>query len=593
MEVGSSVAAGSVDTDDTGIAAVEKVKSPEEELLDLLARQGRRVPYPVLAVLSVVAWLAYAHTEVYKLAIWLAAVVVVLIVRYVVLGRLPEMHERSLDERINIAVLLSAINGIAHGASLYFFPLLTEVERAIQSMMLAGLSTAAVATTAGYRRIFVAYLIPIYAPLTVLWATNGSWSTPTPANATLAATIALFAGVLMMLARDTERQFFETIRIRKEQEALNEQLQEALQAAGVADRAKTRFLAAASHDLRQPIHALSLFGASLRMQNLPDNVRELANNIDESISVLASQLDALLDISRLDAGVVKPELGVIDLTAMLRRVGREFEPEAHDKGLSVTLELEENCQVRSDKLLLERVIRNLLNNALRYTEHGGITLRTTVAGDQCIVEIADTGIGIAEGEQSKIFSEFYQVSREATETRQGLGLGLSIVTRLLGLLGTPLELESTPGEGTSIKITLPLEQTEKEDQEVGETTRLSGLHVLVIDDDRAVRTAMSALLDNFGARTTAAEDVDEALAMAQAERPDIVLSDLRLENATGIDAICRIRELYGDLPAILITGDTSPEQIHKAQETGLDILHKPVNAAELERSIAAALAPVG
>lgn len=589
MEVGSTAATAPADTE---IAAVEKVKSPREELLDLLARQGRRVPYPVLAVLSVVAWLAYSHTEAYKLAIWLSAVVVVLIVRYVVLGKLPEMHDRSLDERINIAVLLSAINGVAHGASLYFFPLLTEVERAIQSMMLAGLSTAAVATTAGYRRIFVAYLVPIYVPLTVLWATNGSWSAPTPANATLAATIALFAAVLMMLARDTERQFFETIRIRKEQEALNGRLQEALQAAGVADRAKTRFLAAASHDLRQPIHALSLFGASLRMQNLPDNVRELANNIDESISVLASQLDALLDISRLDAGVVEPEPGVVDLTAMLRRVGREFEPEAHDKGLSVTLDLEENCQVSSDKLLLERVIRNLLNNALRYTERGGITIRTTTSGDHCVLEIADTGIGIAESEQRNIFSEFYQVSQESNEARQGLGLGLSIVTRLLSLLETPLELASRPGEGTSVKITLTLEQTEKEDQDVGETARLNGIHVLVIDDDHAVRTAMSTLLGNFGARTTTAQDVHEALAMAQAERPDIVLSDLRLDDASGIDAIGRIRELYGGLPAVLITGDTSPEQIHKAQASGLDILHKPVNAAELERKIAAAMAPV-
>jgi signal transduction histidine kinase len=513
----------------------------------------------------------------------------VLAVRYAVLTRLPNMTDWSLDARINIAVLLSAINGVTHASSLAFFPMLTDIERTIQSLILAGLCIAAVATTAGHRRVFVAYFLPIFPTLVVLWATKGSWSVPDRTDVILALAIALFAFVLLINSRDTERQFVETIRIRKEQEELNKQLQAALQAAGVADRAKTRFLASASHDLRQPIHALSLFGAALKMQELPVNVRDLAENIDESITVLASQLDALLDISRLDAGVVTPDIGTVDLSSMLRRIARELELQVSDKGLSLSLYVADDCQVVSDKLLLERVIRNLLNNAIRYTESGGISIETLISGETCRLVIADTGIGIAEAEQEKIFSEFYQVSQRYGESKQGLGLGLSIVARLLRLLDAPLSLSSMPGEGTRIEISLKLEHSRKEDMDAGEMLRLDGIRILVLDDDSAVRKAMTTLLASFGAHVSTAGNVDEALALVGNEEPDLLLSDLRLGVETGLDAVARMRETGYDTPTILITGDTSSEQIRLAHESGLELLHKPVNTADLERKIAEVL----
>jgi signal transduction histidine kinase/ActR/RegA family two-component response regulator len=405
----------------------------------------------------------------------------------------------------------------------------------------------------------------------------------------LALAILVFAIVLVLLARDTNRQFNQTIRIRKDQEELNKQLQKALQDAAVADRAKTRFLASASHDLRQPIHALSLFGAALKMQQLPDNVRDLANNIDESITVLASQLDSLLDISRLDAGVVTPEFVVIDLTSMLQRIGREFEQPALEKGLSLNLELAGSYHIVSDKLLLERVIRNLLNNAVRYTETGRITIETRCDGPQCCLAISDTGIGIEESEQANIFSEFYQVSQQYGSSNQGLGLGLSIVARLLSLLSAPMTLKSTKGEGTRIEISLTLEANRKETREVSGMMRLEDVSVLVIDDDVAVRKAMTALLGNLGAEVRVSANLVEAMALASARAPDVVVSDLRLGSETGIDAITSIRDVCGDLPAILITGDTSTEQIQLAHESGLMILHKPVNVADLEKAIADAV----
>lgn len=567
---------------------VATVKSPEEELLNLLATQARQLPLAIFGVLVLVAALISSYST-YGWAIWLAAVIAVLALRFAVLTRLPGMTDWSLDARLRIALVLSGVNGIVHASSLYYFPLMTGVERASQSLILAGLAVAAIATTAGDRRIYLAYMLPIFPALVVLWATSGNDTVSSSADVGLALAIFVFAIVLVMLARDTNHQFNQTIRIRKEQEELNRQLQKALQDAAVADRAKTRFLASASHDLRQPIHALSLFGAALKMQELPDDVRDLANNIDESITVLASQLDSLLDISRLDAGVVTPEFVVIDLTSMLRRIGREFEQLALEKGLALNLELEGDYHIISDKLLLERVIRNLLNNAVRYTETGRITIEASCDASQCCLAISDTGIGIEESEQANVFSEFYQVSQEYGSSKQGLGLGLSIVARLLSLLGAPMTLRSAKGEGTRIEISLTLEADRKEAREVSGKMRLEGVSVLVIDDDVAVRKAMIALLGNHGAEVRVAADVGEAMALAAASAPDVVVSDLRLGIESGIDAIARIRDICGDLPAILITGDTSAEQIQLAHESGLVILHKPVDVADLEKAIAEAV----
>ncbi|XOV89888.1 MAG: hybrid sensor histidine kinase/response regulator [Pseudomonadota bacterium] len=565
-----------------------RVKTPGEELLDLIARQAAQVPFAVFGVLIIIAALILPYSPTGAL-VWLTAVAVVLAIRYFVLGRLPRVSRLPLIHKLNLVVLLSLLNGATHASSLIFFSAMTDLEKAIQSLILAGLATGAVATTAGDRRVYFAYILPIFIPLIMLWATTGHGTTPTRTGIGLALSVVVFLFVLVIVARDTRRQFRETIDIRRAQEETNRQLQLALQAAGVADRAKTRFLASASHDLRQPIHALSLFGAALKMQQLPAGARELAENIDESISVLASQLDALLDISKLDAGVVKPDLSVIDLSAMLQRIAREFEPQVNEKGLVLVTDIRSGCFVSSDKLLLERVVRNLLNNALRYTEQGSITIRLVASGPNCLIVIEDTGIGIPDSEQDKIFSEFYQVANKRSASKQGLGLGLSIVTRLLSLLGIPLRLDSVPGEGTRLELALVLEEEQQAAAEAFVMARLEGIRILVVDDDTAVRAAMMALLRSFGAAVDAVPNGTRALASARASMPDLVLTDLRLDEESGLDVIQSLRNMRADLPAILLTGDTGAEQIREVHDFGVEVLHKPVGAADLERKIAEVL----
>ena len=568
--------------------AVQPVRSYDEELLDLIARQSRSVPAFVFAVLLLIGWLTWSASAV-GTALWVGAVFAVLAVRYLVLPRLPDMTGMTLTGRIRLAAFLSGLNGITHALCLLFFAALSDVDRAVQALVLAGLCTGAVGTTAGDRRIFLPYHLSIYVPLVLLWATNGGTSVPTASNLGVAVAVAILGIVLVMLARDTNRQFSETIRIRKEQEEINLQLQRALRDAGVADRAKTRFLASASHDLRQPIHALSLFGAALRMKSLPDDAAQLAHNIDESIAVLASQLDALLDVSKLDAGVITPEFSVIDLTAMLGRIGREYEAEAAEKGLGLRLEIDDTCRVYSDRLLLERIIRNLLNNAVRYTNEGFVGIECRCRDDRCSLAIVDSGIGIPESERDKIFSEFYQVEAKTPQARQGLGLGLSIVARLAVLLGIPVDLVSTPGEGTRFELTLSLVDGPGLPEAPRREQQLEGIRVLIIDDDRSVRLAMEALLKSYGAVPLCAADTDEALALTAEAPPGVILSDLRLAAESGLDAIDRLRQQHGEIPAMLITGDTGAEQIREAHASGFEVLHKPVLPEDLQRALSDAI----
>jgi signal transduction histidine kinase len=285
---------------DKEMTAAEKdsstARSLEEELLALLARQARRIPVPVFLAALMIAALASDHVPGWVLAAWLCLVTVVLVVRWYVLGRLAELTAMPAARRLHIAIVLSGINGVAHGLSLGFFPFLPEFERALQSMVLIGMCAGSVATTAGYMPVLLAYLVPTLVPLSVLWAVSPGVAQRGWIESSTAALVALLGVILVALGKDALRLFRESFEIRLQQAELNRQLESALEQAEAANRAKTRFLASASHDLRQPIHTLSLFGAALSMRPLDDVSRDIAEHINTALQVLTSQLDSLLDI---------------------------------------------------------------------------------------------------------------------------------------------------------------------------------------------------------------------------------------------------------------------------------------------------------
>ncbi len=558
----------------------------EEELLRLLARQGRRVPIPVFLASLAIAALAFGDVPTWSLAAWLVLVAATLAVRWMVLGQLPGLSRYSVEQRLRMAVALSAINGAAHGLSLAFFPFMPPFERAVQSMLLISAVAGAVATTAGYMPVFLAYFVPIMGTLIALWALSPGLAEAGWIEYSTSGLMMLLSAVFIVLARDSFRLFRESFEIRLQQSELNRQLKAALEQAEAANRAKTRFLAAASHDLRQPAHTLSIFSAALSMRQLDDSSREIVQHMNTAVHALATQLDALLDISKLDAGVVRAARAAVGLRSLLERHYEDIEPAARAKGLSTSFDCPQDGAVDTDPLLFDRIVRNLLDNAVKYTDSGYVRLEARREGDAFVIAVADSGRGIPEAEQERVFEEFYQLDNPQRDRAQGLGLGLAIVKRLADLLQIRLRLASAPGQGTRFELTLPAARTVAPGQAETAAPPVRALHVLVVDDEPHIRLGMKALLEGLGCRATLAEDMDEALAAVRAERPDLVLADFRLRGPDGIATVRAIRALHPGLPALLISGDIASERLQEAEAAGIGLLHKPLPAETLKRAIA-------
>jgi signal transduction histidine kinase/CheY-like chemotaxis protein len=369
-------------------------------------------------------------------------------------------------------------------------------------------------------------------------------------------------------------------------------MRSARDAAEQANRAKSSFLAAASHDLRQPMHALGLYLATLRSQPLGAAQRELTERMAGSVAALESMFDSLLDISRMDAGVVVPEPRVFDVGALVQRLAGDFAAEAERRGLRLSVRVgaaPRELRAFTDPLLLERVLRNLLANAVKYTTAGGVLVscRPRRGPPPCWrIEVWDTGIGIPAHEQARVFDEFYQVGNPARERRAGLGIGLSVVRRLTGLLRLPLALRSQPGRGSRFGVDVPATTApESPTVEAAAAGSVAGLGVAVIEDDLEVRDGMQRLLADWGCRVAAGASADEVERSAQAQALTIgaVIADLRLRGGRdGIGEIEALRQRRRPaLPALLVSGDSAPDRVALMQHSGLPWLAKPVSAARL------------
>ena len=562
----------------------QAASSLEEELLRMLARQARRIPVPVFLAAVMIAALASGRVPGWAVGGWLALVALVLAIRWQALGRLAAAGG-SAAKRVRVAIALSALNGVTHALALGFFVFLPEFERALQSMVMIAMCAGAVATTAGYLPVLLAYLVPVLLPLSALWAISPGIAQSGWIETFTAVLTALFGVLLFALGRDAFRLFRESFEIRLQHKA-------ALEQAEAANRAKTRFLASASHDLRQPIHTLSLFGAALSMRPLDEASRTVVQHINTALQVLTTQLDALLDISKLDAGVVRVNPEAISLRAFLERMHGEFEPPAHAKGLDLALECPDEALVETDPMLLGRIVRNLLDNAIKYTQRGGVAVRVEPEAGGYALVVSDTGRGIREADHDRVFEEFYQVDNPERDRTKGLGLGLAIVRRLAGLLHIRMEMASTPGEGTSFRLGLAAARRRAPPPASAPEEGIApvGAHVLVVDDESGIRLGMKALLEAMGCRATLADGTEHAVKAARHARPDLVLADFRLRGAdNGIATVRAIRALYPGIPAILVSGDIAAERLREAEAAGIALLHKPVPPETLKRAIAEAV----
>ncbi|NPC56321.1 hybrid sensor histidine kinase/response regulator [Caenimonas sp. S4] len=564
-----------------------------DELIQLFARQGRRVPVPVFLCSLLLASMAWSQLGGWLPWLWLSAVALILAVRWKVLGSLPDATLTPRD-KLRVAVLLSGINGLVQGASIGFAVALDTPERAVQSIVLLGLCAGAVATTGGYRPAFVAFIAPTLLPLSAMWALGAPGVPHRWVEYSTGALILVFGMVLLSLAEDAFRLLKESFHIRQEQIVLNQQLRSALDDAEAANRAKTRFLASASHDLRQPMHTISLFSAALTMQPLDNATRQIAIHMDTALQALSVQLDALLDVSKLDAGVVPVRKTTFSLSGFLARLEDEYLPLASARGLVLAMRCPRDASCETDEVLLARILRNLLENAIKYTPRGEIAVRAEAAADHWVVSVEDTGIGIPETEHQRIFEEFYQLGNPERDRSRGLGLGLSIVRRLAELLELRIDISSSPGRGTRFSVSVPrIERAHTALSGMAATAgglhsspSLEGTRVLVLDDEEAVRRGMETLLQAFGCQVRSAGCIADAVEQCRSMQPDILLVDLRLRgDENGIAAIRQLRSTRPALPAILVSGDTAPDRLRDAHEAGIAMLHKPVSAETLHRAI--------
>jgi signal transduction histidine kinase/DNA-binding NarL/FixJ family response regulator len=352
----------------------------------------------------------------------------------------------------------------------------------------------------------------------------------------------------------------------------------------LANLAKSRFLAAASHDLRQPLHALNLFLDQLRHERNQAERNQLLARIDTAVASMNELFNALLDISRLDAGVLAPSISDFPLDGLLKRIETTFMTAARDKGLRLRI-VSSRAWVRSDFILLERILLNLVSNAVRYTERGGIVVGCRLRDDRLRIDVCDSGIGIPEDQRRNIFGEFYQLGGGNSGGSSGLGLGLAIVDRLCGLLDHPIELNSRVGSGSRFSLSIPSAPARAAaaaapDMPQALLASEPGKLVIVIDDNESVRDSTRGVLQRWGCVVVTADSEDAALVrLAElGKRPDLIISDYRLAHGkTGFELIDRMRRACGaQIPAFLISGDTTPERLREAHDSGYYLLLKPV-----------------
>ena len=386
---------------------------------------------------------------------------------------------------------------------------------------------------------------------------------------------------------------------RESAERARELANEARESADRANQAKTRFLATASHDLRQPLQTLALLNGTLRRMIIHENAEEVLSQQEHAIAAMSRLLNALLDISKLESGAVKPQFSDFKIADLLEALGREFTGLAASKGLELRVESSADC-AHSDRSLVEQILKNLISNAIKYTRQGQVLLRSVRQDDSICIDVRDTGIGIPAEQIAYIYDEFYQVGVPTNSSRNGYGLGLSIVQRLVKLLNVRVEVASELGRGSVFSLILPAGRsqgvTSKREPAVAMAAvpQTRRLRVLLVEDDPGVRDATRMLLAVEGYRVTAVSSKAEALRSVQEEgTPDLLITDYHLaEGELGTQVLAALHEHSGtDVKAVLVTGDTSALVKQMAGNPHLRIAGKPINAEELLAMLTALLAP--
>jgi signal transduction histidine kinase/ActR/RegA family two-component response regulator len=564
----------------------------QHEQLRLLELRVRRIPAPVIVSVLFVAAFAWRSSPVSVVVGWVLAVITCLAVRARLLAAAAAAPAAEIRRGNRRMVLTTMPIGIALGAAAtLFFTHLDVYGRAFVTIVAIGWLAGGPATSIGHARAFLAFTVPITLQLVVMWTVADRLI-----GLAIGAMLLLFFAVQAMYTRDAARTLLQSLSQRYRNRRLVQKLAKARDEAQLATAAKSLFLAAASHDLRQPLSALALHSAALSRRKGDARVEHIAAKMDECITSMGALLGALLDISQLDANTLPVRPQAVRLSDICSGLESEVKGTIGDRRLHLRVTCEPDLWVHTDREQLKRLVRNVLDNAVKYTREGTVTLSAHREESLAVLSVSDTGPGIPRDKHEAVFQEFVQLHNPERDRRRGLGLGLAIVRRLAQLLDAGLRFESEVGRGTTVAITLPAAQRplgpppEPREKQLS----ISGWSVLVLDDEADVREAMRTLLEELGCRVLLAGEPREALAAATAQRPDLVLADLRLrDHQSGIDAVGQIRRQCGNVPALLVTGDIAADRLREVAASGLPRRSKPLTEQELLAGIAEAVERCG
>lgn len=486
-------------------------------------------------------------------------------------------------------IIGSAFAGIIWGTmGILYFPLQDQTYQFFLLMSLFAMTGGSAFTYSLYLPGYFAYVPSILLPITVQFFMFGD-----KLHNTLGIVSAVFLLVLTAFNVKINKNFKTSLALRFENILLVDQLKQQKNEAERADNAKSKFLAAASHDLRQPLYSLGLFTSVLDESANDAKTRKIVDQINMSVDALKSLFDALLDISKLDAGAVKVKKMSFPIQSTIDRLANAFDLQASEKGLAINWP---TCpyHVISEADLLEQILRNYLENAIRYTESGEITVKCDVNGSIMTISVSDTGIGIPQDELTDIFVEFHQLGNTQRDRKKGLGLGLAIVDRTAKLLGHVIDVDSTIGVGSTFSI--QIQQIERNVDRLDTTVNhktdtLSEppMLIAVVDDEESIREGMFQLLQLWQYEVVIAASADALITKLESlqQKPDLLITDFRLANEmTGADVVTLLNTKFDQsIPVLIITGDTDQKRLEKMNTGKWQVLHKPVPAAKLRAFI--------
>ena len=556
-----------------------------------LYQQSPFIYLGILFAMTIVAAFFWNRADRALLIGWIAAIVILTLARTVMVLWFRKRNPQD-DQAIGWGyafAVSSLLSGILWGSIALLFLQPDQFDTVLLvAVVLTGMCAGSLVPLSAFVPAYFGFCVPAMLPLAIVVFTRAGGSLDL-----IAYLVAAFIFVMLGYSFTVNRNLADSIRLRFENLDLLENLRQQKEIAEKANAEKSRFLAATSHDLRQPLHAMDLYlGALGNLLTDAEHV-ELLQKSRQSGAALKSLLEALMDISRLDAGSIPVNPELVDVGRLLGELQQEYHAQATQCGIELRLR-SRPLKVYTDRVLLGRMIRNLLSNAISHSHGQKILLAARRAGEQVRIEVRDNGRGIPAVEQEQVFSEFYQLENPERDRSKGLGLGLAIVRRLGGLLDADIDLVSASGRGSCFRLALPeADETETDFTPISDTrpVDVSGMLIFLIEDEVSVREAMTTLLKQWGCELLVGDSlgaIETELDKLEYPPPDLVISDYRLRhNRNGLDAILELRRRFAsELPAIIVTGDTDKAILGQARRHGCLLLNKPVTPDALRTALA-------